>query len=60
MLRPVCLFLRRWKPINAAFIEKHPVDLSEEIQCAVSAKNEARFPFDQTSAVKLTRPQDSY
>ena len=60
MLRPVCLFLRRLNPISAAFSERHPVVLSEQIQCAVSPKNAAIFPFDQTSAVKLIRPQDSY
>lgn len=60
MLRPVCLFLRRLKPISAAFSERRPLDLSEEIQCEVSAKNAAILPFDQTSAVKLIRPQDSY
>ena len=60
MLRPVCFFLRRRKPISAALSERDPDCLSDEIQCAVSAKNDARFPFDQMSAVKLTRPHDSY
>jgi len=60
MLRPMCLFLRRLNPISAAFSERHLVVLSEQIQCAVSPKNTAIFLFDQTSAVKLIRLQDSY
>ena len=46
--------------MSAAFSERRPLDLSKEIQCEVSAKNAAKFPFDQTSAVKLILPQDSY
>ena len=60
MLQPVCFFLRQWKPISAALSERDPDCLSNEIQWAVSAKNTARFPFDQTSVVKLMRPHDSY
>ena len=60
MLRPVCFFLRRWKPISAALSERDPDCLSNKIQWAVSAKNAARFLFDQTSAVKLMCPHNSY
>ena len=60
MLQPVYLFLRRLNLISAAYSERHPVILSEQIQCAVSPKNATIFPFDQISAVKLICPQDSY
>ena len=57
---PVWFSLRRWKPISAAFSTSRPLDLSWEIQCAVSAKNPTFFPFDQISDMKLIFPQESY
>ena len=60
ILVPVCLVLMRWKPMSALLSVRRPVALSREIQCEVNAKKDAIFAFDQMSAVKLIRPQESF
>jgi hypothetical protein len=42
--------------MSPALSSRRPLDSSNEIQCDVTARNEARFAFDQMSAVKLIHP----
>jgi hypothetical protein len=46
--------------MSAHLSKRRPLDLSREIQCAVTARYPAMFAFDQMSDVKLILPAEDY